>query len=390
MNYKNLLIVCNRYPDMENKYIGGIFINEQINYLKKWFKEIYVISPAIYGIEYFRKTHHKDYEFDNVRILFPKYVNLPLFYFYFRDVWIYLEKRAIIKSIKEKKIQFDLIHAHYTWPSGAVAAELGKEFQVPLVITEHTSDTFEKAIKNKDNQYIKSWKFCDAIIRIRKGDMKFFDSVGISSGKTNYIPNGYDAKKFAKFDKIFCQKKLNIPLNKKVVLTVGNLDEVKGHKYLIEAMVEIKKFRDDVFCIIVGQGNLETKLKKQIIESGLEKEVKLVGMIKHYEIPIWINACDIFVLPSLNEGNPTVMFECLGCGKPFIGTTVGGIPEIITSEEYGLLCKPANSKELAQKILIALDNEWDSDKIMNYGHQFTWENIAEEIIKVYEKIVYND
>lgn len=55
----------------------------------------------------------------------------------------------------------------------------------------------------------------------------------------------------------------------------------------------------------------------------------------------------------------TVMFECLGCGKPIVGTKVGGVPEIITSEDYGFLVEPANSEDLAEKILIALDKEWD-------------------------------
>ena len=63
------------------------------------------------------------------------------------------------------------------------------------------------------------------------------------------------------------------------------------------------------------------------------------------------------------------MFECLGFGKPFVGTKVGGVPEIITSEDYGLLCEPANSK-LVEKILIALDNEWNDEKIRKYAERF--------------------
>ena len=113
--------------------------------------------------------------------------------------------------------------------------------------------------------------------------------------------------------------------------------------------------------------------------------VEFVGGKPHDKIPIWMNACDVFILPSLAEGNPTVMFECLGCGKPFIGTTVGGEPEIITSNNYGLLCEPANPKVLAEKILIALDKEWDGEKIRSYAERFRWENIAEEIMRVYKE-----
>ena len=102
-----------------------------------------------------------------------------------------------------------------------------------------------------------------------------------------------------------------------------------------------------------------------------------------------MNAADLFVLPSLREGNPTVMFEALGAGLPFIGTKVGGIPEIISSEEYGFLVEPANPDDLAEKILIALYKSWDNKKIKKYAEQFTWENIAKRIINVYKEVLQN-
>ena len=116
----------------------------------------------------------------------------------------------------------------------------------------------------------------------------------------------------------------------------------------------------------------------------MQDYVKLIGFVPHDELPTFVNACDLFVLPSLNEGNPTVMFECLGCGKPFIGTKVGGEPEIITSEDYGFLVEPANSKELAEKVLVALDKNWNRECILDYAKQFTWNKISEQIVKVYK------
>ena len=87
----------------------------------------------------------------------------------------------------------------------------------------------------------------------------------------------------------------------------------------------------------------------------------------------------------MSEGNPTVMFEALGVGLPFVGTAVGGVPEIITSEDYGLLCPPADPECLAEKILIALEKEWDREKIRKYAEQFTWEEIAKRVINIYLK-----
>ena len=388
MRYENLLVITNNFPDQYGKYPSNVFVKEQIIPLKHYFENIYVISPLANGIEYLRKRHYEDYSFDNVHIYFPKYYNFPLFYKYGRDFWIYFEYRSILKLIENKNIEFDLIHAHFTWPSGAVAIELKKRFNVPMVITEHTSRTFNNAVEKKIPQFIQSWKRSDAIIRVKKGDISRFNDVGISLGKVHHIPNGYNHITFVDLDMHTCRNELDLPLNKKIVLNVGNLyDLAKGHKYLIEAMSEVVKNRNDVLCLIVGGGKLEHKLDKQIKSAGLQDYVKLVGGKPHEEIPIWMNACDVFVLPSLRESFGVVQIEAMACGKPVVATYNGGSEEIITSEDYGLLCEPANLDELAEKILIALDKEWDCDKIREYAEQFTWESIAEEIIAVYKNII---
>ena len=129
------------------------------------------------------------------------------------------------------------------------------------------------------------------------------------------------------------RRTLGLPPDRKILLAVGNLVEVKGHRYLVEAMAEVVKERQDVLCVIVGSGPLRGRLERQVRALGLEEHVRFVGGKPHEEIPIWMNACDVFVLPSLNEGNPTVMFECLGSWRPFVGRDVGGVREIIISND---------------------------------------------------------
>ena len=70
-----------------------------------------------------------------------------------------------------------------------------------------------------------------------------------------------------------------------------------------------------------------------------------------------------------------------------MGTRVGGVPEVITSDDYGLLVNPADSEDLAEKILTALEREWDREAILRHAQQFTWENIAKEIMSVYEQVL---
>lgn len=388
MSSKNLLIITNNFPNADNSYVAEIFVKEQIKYLKNYFQTVYVISPVAYGMERLRKTNYKDYQYDNVKAFFPKYFNVPYFYTHLRSLWIYLETKAILNLIDKEGIDFDLIHAHFTWPSGAVAVKLKEIFNVPVVITEHTSTTFQRSVDKKDEVFINAWKKCDAIIRVRQRDILLFEDVGIPKNKIFYVPNGFNHSSFSQYDTFECRKKLNLPEDKKIILNVGNLySEVKGHKYLVEAMSYVVKTRKDVICCIVGGGKLENNLKKQIKFAGLLDYIKLVGGRPHDEIPLWMNACDVFVLPSLNEGNPTVMFECLGCGKPFVGTKVGGVPEVITSENYGLFVEPGNSQDLAEKIEVALNKNWDRGKIANYAEQYRWENIAEQIMKIYHNLL---
>ncbi|MCC4768724.1 glycosyltransferase [Methanosarcina sp. DH2] len=384
MKLKNLLVISSDFPDKNNTYVGNIFVKEQIKYIKNYFENVYVISPLAYGMEKFRNTSYEDYEFDNVKVYFPKYLNVPLFYFYGRNFWVSLEMNSVLKLIKKENIHFDLIHAHFTWPSGAVAVELNKYFNVPIIISEHTSTTFHRSIDKKDKIFINTWKKCDAIIRVRQRDISLFEDVGISKNKIFHIPNGFNNSSFFQYETFECRKKLNLPENKKIILNVGNLySEVKGHKYLIEAINEIVKHREDILCVIVGGGKLEPNIRKQINDLGLENHVTLVGSKPHGDIPLWMNACDVFVLPSLNEGNPTVMFECLGCRKPFIGTKVGGVPEVIASDDYGLLAEPENAEDLAEKIEAALNKNWDEGKIANYAEQYRWDNIASQIVNLY-------
>lgn len=387
MSEKNLLVISNSFPNHDNTFVGDIFVKEQVKYLKQYFDKVYVISPVAYGMEQLRKTKHLDYHFENVRVFFPKYINNPLFWYYSRSMWVDLEVRAIMSLIKKEDLTFDLIHAHFTWPSGAVAVKIKKSIAVPVIITEHTHETLYKAFREKNPYYINTWKECDAIIRVNKKDVPLICRCGIDSSKIFSIANGYDPRRFRPINKEKARQSLGLQEESKVILNIGRLYEEKGQKYLILAIRDILKSRADIACYIGGIGPLKSDLKKQITTLNLEEYVKLVGFIPDEQMSLWMNATDIFVLPSLGEGNPTIMFECLGCGIPFIGTKVGGVPEIIASDEYGLLVEPADTGALAEKILVALDKEWNREEILAYAERFTWENIAKEIMGVYELLL---
>lgn len=294
--------------------------------------------------------------------------------------------KAVEKAINKNNIKFDLVHSHFIWSSGYVGAKLKEKYGVPFIVTAHGYDVYDLPFRDEEwrekIEYVLNT--ADCVITVSNSNLECIEKLNVET-PVKVLPNGFRNDLFYPRDSNECKKTLNLPFDKKIILTVGNLVEIKGHKYLIEAMQKIVKRRKDVLCIIVGGGELKGKLERQIRKAGLKDHVKLVGGRPHDEVPIWMNACNLFVLPSLRESFGVVQIEAMACGKPVVATYNGGSEEIITSEDYGLLCEPANPDELAEKILIALDKEWDGDKIRGYAEQFRWENITEEMLKIYKK-----
>ncbi|WP_297065451.1 glycosyltransferase family 4 protein [Thermococcus sp.] len=382
---KTLLVLTNSYPDSAGRHYGGIFVKEQVDRLREYFGEVYVISPQPFGIN---NKILQDYQHENVRVFFPRFFHLPVGYFRKRlgDNFF----KSALRVIKKEGLEFDIIHTHFTWPSGYAGALLKRSFGRPLIITAHGYDVYDLPFRGREwfGKVKAALDSADHVITVSNRNREILvEKLSVPVEKVSVIPNGFDSNLFKPLDKVKAKRKLGLPLDKKIVLNVANLVPVKGHEFLIRAMVDVLKVRQDVLLVIVGDGPLRGKLEGLVKKLGLSKHVKFVGAKPHEEIPLWMNAADLFVLPSLSEGNPTVMFEALGVGLPFIGTTVGGIPEVIKSEDYGLLCPPADPDCLAEKILIALNREWDKRKIEEYGRTFAYDNVSVQILKKYREVL---
>ncbi len=387
---KNLLVISPRFPPKEG-FPRNVFVKEQVDEVKKYFNRVIVIATSPYIPKFISKfmqpkrRHEalmKDYSYDNVEVYYTKDLVLP-FDFHKRK-WGEMAFKKSIKILEKIKFKPDIIHAHFTWPSGYAAVKLAKKYGVPSIITIHENrDWFLEEYNSKNEKVYWTWRNADALIRVNKGDIPLLKKF---NSRVFHIPNGFDPKRLPIMNKEEARAFLEIPSRYKVIFSLGHLVERKGFQYLIDAISLVLKERDDVMCYIGGNGPFKDRLQKQINELGLQEHVKLLGFVPDEKLKYWMNAADLFVLPSLSEGNPTVMFEALGVGLPFVGTAVGGTPEIINSEDYGFLCPSKDPECLAEKILEALEKDWDRKKIIEYAKQFTWENIAYKIIEIYQII----
>ncbi|MGD8415298.1 MAG: glycosyltransferase, partial [Candidatus Latescibacterota bacterium] len=113
---------------------------------------------------------------------------------------------------------------------------------------------------------------------------------------------------------------------------------------------------------------------------SLQNNVRFEGEKGPHEIALWMNACDLLCLPSLNEGVPNVVLEALSCGLPVVATNVGGIPEVVSSEVAGLLVEPRQPVQLYEAIAYALEHNYVAAAITGFAERYSWEANAERIM----------
>lgn len=386
---RTLLVIAPDFPDEANRYIGGIFVKHQLEPIRKAFGRVIVIAPVpLSGRRVASDRFCRDYRYGNVEVYFPRALFVPrrlrLPLLEWTKPYLDLRVRAVERLIRSKGIRFDLVHAHFTWPSGHIARRLKETYGVPSVLTVHEdSGWLAEEAATAHPLVVAAWQAQDAIVRVNRRDVPLLER---HNPHVLSIPNGYPPE-FQPLDRDDCRRRLGLPIDAKVLFSLGYLVEQKGFAHLVEAMRRVVDARDDVLCCIGGSGPLREELQGRVDGLGLSDRVRLLGFVEDALVPIWMNAADLFVMSSLNEGNPTVMFEALGCARPFVGTRVGGIPEIIDSDDYGLLVDPADPVGLADAILAGLDRAWDIDQIRKYGRQFSWEAIGVRLLEVYTRLL---
>lgn len=149
----------------------------------------------------------------------------------------------------------------------------------------------------------------------------------------------------------------DLPAHGIVLCAVGRLVEAKGFEHLVSSMSMVANKRDDVFCLIIGEGHLRSAIEQKIAQLGLTQRVRLCGFREPDEVLKIVKASDVFVLPSLTEGTPISLLEAAALGRPIIASRVGGIPDIVRDGEQALLVEPGDETALAEAILYLCEHQ---------------------------------
>lgn len=162
-------------------------------------------------------------------------------------------------------------------------------------------------------------------------------------------------------------RELGLDENAQLIGMVARLEEVKGHRYLIEAAAQVVRRQPRAHFLFVGEGTLRSEIEAQIERLCVAGHVHLLGQRKN--AARLASAFDLAVLSSLHEGMPNTVIEAMGAGVPVVATAVGGTKEVITDGETGLLAPPADAAALARSICWMMEHDDDRRKIAAQGCQ---------------------
>ncbi len=141
-----------------------------------------------------------------------------------------------------------------------------------------------------------------------------------------------------------------------LILSVGNLYPVKGHDVLVGALARVARLRPDLAWVaaIAGRGAEEARLRTMAAGNGIAHRVHLLGF--RDDIPALLTACDVFVHPSRSEGLPLALLEAMHAGVAIVATDVGGIGEVVRTEQEAILVPPDDEQALARALIRVLDD----------------------------------
>ena len=189
----------------------------------------------------------------------------------------------------------------------------------------------------------------------RRISARLIQNLGLSPEKVTCLPTGIDLEKFHPGVQGRLREELNLDTSVPLVGMVSVLRSWKGHPYFLEAAAEILRQKRRVHFVIAGDGPGRVWLEGRLEQPDLKSHVTWLG--HREDVPNILASLDLLVLPSTgHEGIPQIILQAQAMGKAVVGTTVGGIPEVVSHQQTGWLVPPMESKPLAQSILLLLDN----------------------------------
>lgn len=293
---------------------------------------------------------------------------------------------------------FDVVHVHWVIPNGPIG-RLATRGRLPLVVSLHGSDV---AVSERSRAIGRAtrWTFeRAAAVTAPSGDLLERARERGARGLLELVSYGADVAAFSPPSHAGARMRarLGLAADDIVVAGIGRLIPVKGFEYLVEAHARGVGDMPRLRLVLVGDGALREQLARRAGELGVADSVIMVGTASREEIPAYLAASDIVVVPSIRhegyvDGLPNVALEAMAAGLPLVASSVGGLPDLVRAGENGVLVGEKDAAGLSAAI-VELARDADLRARLGAAGQAevrehrSWHAVAERFVDVYERAI---
>lgn len=336
-----VLSLSTLYPNAQAPNFG-VFVERQMQaVVKRGDVDLTLVNPI--GLPPFPLSLHSRYralrdlpEQDlrgGVSILRPRFGLLPLVGARFNAGAIV---RAVLPLARRLHAEqpFDVVDAQFFHPDGYAAVRIAAVLGLPVSIKVRGADIQHWGHQRATAAQVrKAGRRATGLLAVSKGLIDDMAALGIPREKVTLHRTGLDADLFRPYDRRLCRDQLGLPRDAPVLATVGALIPRKGQRFVIEALPALP----GAILLLAGKGEDEAMLRSLAAQLGVAERVRFLGPVPHADLPILLNAADVFVLPSSSEGLANAWVEALACGTPVATTPIPGAQELITDPDWGRL-----------------------------------------------------
>lgn len=309
---------------------------------------------------------------NGIDVLHPRYFLPPKVGMTLAPLSMALGALPAIRRLQAEGHDFDVIDAHYFYPDGVAAALLSRWLNKPFVITARGSDLNllrHYALPRRMMQWAAakasaSIGVCAALVDVLR-------TWGLPESRLHVMRNGVDLQRFRPLPQAQMRRELDLA-GSPILLSVGHLVELKGHRFLIEALATLQTTHPQARLVIVGEGPERSNLLALARRLGVDHRVTLTGALPNADLLRWYSAADLLLLASSREGWANVLLEAMACGTPVVATAVGGSPEVVTDPVAGVLVEQASGTSFAAAIRHILSEPIDRGAVRAYAENFGW------------------
>ena len=282
----------------------------------------------------------------------------------------------------------DVVHAHdaHAVATTALALSLGGSMRTTHFVASRRVDF------HVGKNVFSRWKYrrVDRFICASTVIRSMLIDDGIPASRTTVVYEGIDLDHVEAAAQFNVHTGFWLPVGAPIVGNVAALVSHKGQRYLIDAAALVVREVPNTRFLIVGEGELEEPLRKQIKQLNLEKNVLLTGF--RPDALSLHKAFDLFVMSSVTEGLGTSVLDAMACGRAVVGTRAGGIPEMVVDGATGFLVPTRDAEALAAAIVRLLRDSAERDAFGQAGRarvreRFSAGRMVDETVSVYTELV---